>query len=160
MKLVALIPAILVLSACTTAAHKTRAVSQAEAAHAIDYGNALEAESSTAVDVTAYNKIIAAQGVDYYCGAGTCDTTPLLISGYAPVYPPALIASGITGSATVVFTIDENGNVVDARIESATQQEFADSSLIAVKTWRFRPASLGGKPVRNTSRQQFPFSLR
>lgn len=112
------------------------------------------------MDVSAYNKMIAAQGVGYYCGTGNCDSTPLLISGSAPVYPPELISSGITGNATVVFVIGENGSVTDAYVESATHPEFADSSLAAVKTWKFRPASLKGKPVKNTSRQQFPFALR
>ena len=112
------------------------------------------------MDVSAYNKMIAAQGVGYYCGTGNCDSTPLLISGSAPVYPPELISAGITGNATVVFVIGENGSVTGAYVESATHPEFADSSLAAVKTWQFRPASLKGKPVKNTSRQQFPFALR
>ena len=161
MKLVLLAFTVLILSACATVAKQTApAVSQGGEAIPIDYRYAVQTPNGTPVDVAAYNKMVAAQGFDYYCGTGTCDQTPLLITGYAPVYPPELLASEITGSATVVFIIDETGGVADARIESATRQEFADSSLTAIKSWKFRPASLAGKPVRMASRQQFPFALR
>jgi len=126
----------------------------------IDYRYAVETNHNTLVDVAAYNKMVSAQGFDHYCGTGNCDTPPLLVSGYAPIYPPQLVESWVTGSATVVFVIDVTGDVVDPRIESATRPEFAHASLMAVQTWKFRPASLEGKPVKMTSRQQFPFALR
>ena len=161
MKLVFVAFTVLILSACTTVAQqKPSAVSQAEVAIPIDYGYVVKTQNGTPVDVATYNKMIAAQGFDYYCGTGQCDQTPLLIFGYAPIYPPELIASDVTGSATVVFIIDETGSVADARVESATRREFADSSLTAIRTWRFRPASLDGKPVKMSSRQHFPFALR
>lgn len=130
------------------------------AAPPVDKQFAVDTTNGTPVDVRAYNRMIAAQGHAHYCGTGQCDSLPQLISGYAPRYPRELISSGVTGHASIVFTIDEHGSVVDPRVESATRPEFADASLHAIRSWRFKPATLKGEPVRLISRQQFPFELR
>ncbi len=125
----------------------------------IDYNFAVETPDNTPVDATVYNSMIAAQGHDHYCGTGNCDKAPELVSGYAPTYPPGLLVAGVTGDATVIFTVDEGGSVVETSIESSTRPEFADAVLSAIRTWQFKPAMLRGKPVRFRSRQQFPFEL-
>ena len=149
----------LTFASCTTTPNQDVSGSSHNAPP-IDYRFAVETPDSTPVDTAAYNKMIVAQGFDYYCGSGKCDKVPALVSGYAPIYPPGLRASSIVGSATVIFNINEQGNVVEQRVESATHSEFADAALRAVATWKFRPASLKGTPVRLNSRQQFPFDLR
>ncbi|MCL4182379.1 MAG: energy transducer TonB [Burkholderiaceae bacterium] len=124
------------------------------------YPHAVPAASGTLMNAAAYNKEISLQGLSYYCANNECNELPRLITGYAPVYPPALRSAGITGQATIVFTIDEQGSVIDPRVESATATEFSDASIQALRTWRFAPAALNGKPVRITPHQLFPFELR
>ena len=160
MKLLAIALIALTLTSCATTPRQDVPGGSQISAPPIDYRFAVKTATSTPVDAAAYNKMIAAQGFDYYCRTGKCDKVPALVSGYAPIYPPGLQTSGIVGSATVVFKINEHGNVVEQRVESATHSEFADAALRAIATWKFKPASLQGKPVSLSSRQQFPFDLR
>ena len=155
-----LLVTLLLVTGCTTARQRGDNVSTSDTAKPIDYRYAVETPNSAPVDAASYNRMIASQGHDHYCGTGRCDQPPQLVSGNAPLYPAALQSAGITGSATIIFMIDEQGNVVDARVESATRPEFSAASIGAVQTWKFKPASLRGKPVRMSSRQQFPFDLR
>ena len=63
-----------------------------------------------------------------------------------PIYPPAAIAAGISGTVVLEATIAGTGDVVHVRILSGPpmlQQE----SLNAAKTWRFRPYMLNGVPT-------------
>lgn len=52
------------------------------------------------------------------------------------------------GTAYVIFVVDEEGRVRDAKIQSSTDPAFERPSLKAVKTWKFEPGKRGGKPVR------------
>ncbi|KRG62939.1 hypothetical protein ABB26_14800 [Stenotrophomonas humi] len=148
------------VGACVWLSQQSRAADVPGITQDAGRGYEIAVPNGTPVNAGAYNQMIVAQGHEHYCGSGKCDRLPELVSGSAPTYPPELIAADITGSATLVFTIDEQGSVVDARVESATRPEFSDASLEAVRTWKFTPATLSGKPIRMETRQQFPFELR
>lgn len=150
----------LLATSCATAPTQQSSAIWPSGSQSIDYTYAIQNQNGTPIDTAAYNQMIAAQGFGYYCKSSRCDTLPKLISGYTPDYPPTLQAAGITGNATIVFTIDELGFIVDPRVESATRPEFSEAAIRAIQTWKFKPASLSGKPVRLSSRQQFPFDLR
>src|SRR3546814_1676455 len=55
------------------------------------------APTNSAIDVAAYNLEIKRQGIDYYCGSGNCDTLPVLLRAYAPIYPQAEREAGVNG---------------------------------------------------------------
>ncbi|SEL14028.1 TonB family C-terminal domain-containing protein [Pseudoxanthomonas sp. GM95] len=148
------------LPLCAAALGHQETASLAGSAMPVDYRFSVETPNGTPVDVAVYNKMMEAQGLEHYCDSGRCDRLPELLAGEAPVYPLELIGFDVTGQATVVFTIDESGSVVDPVVESATNLAFSEASLRAIRTWKFRPASLEGKPVRQSSRQQFPFELQ
>ncbi len=160
MKPIVLLLLVLPMMPAAAQAPPTGAAGAQEGEHAVHHAPGVETPNSTAIDAAAYNRIIQAQGPGYYCASGACDEPPAMIAGYAPVYPPELVAAGITGMATIVFTIDEQGRVTDSRVESATRPEFSEASIQALSTWRFKPATRGGAAVRMVSRQQFPFELR
>ena len=112
------------------------------------------------VDVSAYNAEIQKQGLSHYCPNGICDTLPALLVAYAPAYPEIALQEGLSGEATIIFSVDESGTPTAFEIESSSAPEFAEAAIDALKHWRFRPSTLNGKPIRVSSRQQFPFVAR
>jgi len=121
----------------------------------------LETDAGASVSARAYNQGMATQGADYYCGAGHCDQPPRLVSAVAPTYPTAALRAERTGQASVVFYIDEDGAVSDATLESATSPDFGQAALQAVRSWKYRPATRAGTPVRvGPMRQIIPFELQ
>ncbi|HEX2092478.1 MAG TPA: TonB family protein [Longimicrobiaceae bacterium] len=66
------------------------------------------------------------------------------------LYPPLLRESGVTGQAVLSFVIDATGRVETATVEvvSATHEAFGQASVQAAEKFRFRPARIGGRPVR------------
>ena len=67
----------------------------------------------------------------------------------APDYPIALKREGITGVVTVVFSVDEKGNVIDPEVRKSSNQGFDQAALNAISKWKFRPARQDGVPVRS-----------
>ena len=119
----------------------------------------LNTESGDSVAAHVYNREIAKQGLDHYCGDGRCDSPPRLVSATAPRYPAAAARARKSGQASVVFCVDESGSVTDVAIESATSPEFGQAALQAVMSWKYQPATLAGEPIRiGPMRQTFPFS--
>lgn len=84
---------------------------------------------------------------------------PELVASVPPVYPPALRRAGVEGRVVLVFVVDEQGQVQDARVERSTRPEFEGPALEAVRKWRFRPARKEGRPVRTYMRQPIRFSI-
>lgn len=128
-------------------------------AGAVQAESRVEAPSASQIDVAAYNRAIAAQGMEHHCPDAACDTLPEVLVGYAPIYPPQLLAKGKSGHATVVFTVDDDGHATEIHAESATFPEFGEAAVAAIERWRFRPATLQGAPVQMTMRVPFPFEV-
>ena len=61
------------------------------------------------------------------------------------------------GTVTILFTVDENGRVVDPLVQSATDPVFERSALAAVKQWKFEPGKKNGQPVRFRMRVPITF---
>ncbi|HEX2208387.1 MAG TPA: TonB family protein [Longimicrobium sp.] len=65
-------------------------------------------------------------------------------------YPPLLRDAGVTGTVQVRFRVMEDGRV-DAesiQITSSTHEQFNDPTTRAVRSLRFRPARVNGRPVK------------
>ena len=69
------------------------------------------------------------------------------------IYPSQL--KGLQGDVVVEVTIDEKGNVTDARVLQSLQQEIDDKVIATLRNWRFKPASVDGVAI--TSRQDVHF---
>lgn len=67
----------------------------------------------------------------------------------APDYPYELKRDGVNGVVTVVFSVDENGNVVDPEVQKSTNRGFDEAALKAIAKWKFRPARQDGVPVKS-----------
>lgn len=67
----------------------------------------------------------------------------------APVYPMHARRRGIEGWVKVAFIVDEQGHVHDVSIlEAEPPAIFEQSVKRCVSTWRFKPGTIEGMPVR------------
>jgi TonB family protein len=126
-----------------------------------EVGNRVETLSGDAISSAAYNGGLAKKSGDYYCGTGACDTAPALLNALAPVYPARALRAETEGRAAVSFEIDAQGIPQNITVQSASAAEFGEAAVEAVRSWRFSPATVGGKPVKyQRVLQVFPFELR
>jgi len=72
---------------------------------------------------------------------------PVAIARSAPPYPEAARKIRIEGVVLVEAVIDEAGNVVDARVLKDIGMGCGRAAVEAIRTWRYEPATLNGRPV-------------
>jgi TonB family protein len=79
----------------------------------------------------------------------------------APRYPGLMQSARQEGSVVAFFVVDTLGRVEPAsfRAASSTHTLFTESVRGAVLAMRFRPAEVGGHPVRQLVEQRFVFTL-
>ncbi len=82
------------------------------------------------------------------------------VSTPPPAYPAAARAAGVQGVVVVRLTIDEQGNVRDAKIVKG-DSNFDDVVLAAVKSWKYEPAKhQDGKPFLSVKTVKIPFKIK
>jgi protein TonB len=81
------------------------------------------------------------------------------ISRAEPSYPPEAKAAGIEGTVLVKIVISERGQVTDATVVRGPP-ELTGAALAAVKSWRFEPYILEGRPVAVTKIQPIRFRIK
>jgi TonB family protein len=87
----------------------------------------------------------AAEGPPYRVGGNVL--RPEKISGAAPTYTEKARKAGVTGTVVLDAVIDEKGNVTDIKVLQGLMSGLDESTIKAVKKWKFRPATLDGRPV-------------
>ena len=63
----------------------------------------------------------------------------------APAYPDSARAAGIEGAVVVRALVGSDGHVLRVEIETSVPGLDA-AALAAVKQWRYKPATVNGKP--------------
>jgi protein TonB len=78
-----------------------------------------------------------------------------------PRYPSRMVRRGIETNFNVYFVVDTSGIVDRETVElpPAVQQEFTSAVAEALFSWRFVPAELGGRRVRQRVLQPFSFRM-
>lgn len=84
---------------------------------------------------------------------------PEPISQVAPAYPTELRKAKVEGVVTLVFLLNEEGRVEDARVENSSRPEFEKPALDAIRRWRFRPGMKDGQVVRSFVRIPMRFRV-
>lgn len=79
------------------------------------------------------------------------------LKAVAPVYPPALKEQQISGRASVSFVIDALGGVHVPTVTLATEPEFAEAALAAIRQWHFPVPRRDGQPVQVMTGRVFRF---
>ena len=74
-------------------------------------------------------------------------TRPEKISGSAPAYTAEDRAAGVSGTVILEAVIDEQGNVTNVKVLKGLSAGLDESSMKAVRSWKFDPARMGGRPV-------------
>lgn len=80
----------------------------------------------------------------------------------APEYPEAMMLRRVEGAVVFRFVIDSTGlvDMSTVRVMSATRSAFARAVLEAMPKMKFRPASIGGRPVRLLVEQTYVFKIQ
>jgi protein TonB len=88
------------------------------------------------------------------------DTPAKGVSTPPPAYPAAARAAGTQGVVVVRLTIDEQGNVKDAKVVKG-DSNFDDAVLAAVKSWKYEPAKhQDGKAFLSVKTVKIPFKIK
>jgi TonB family protein len=74
-------------------------------------------------------------------------TRPEKIAGDPPQYTVEARMAGVQGVVILEAVIDEQGDVTEVRVLKGQPSGLDQSAVDAVRTWKFRPATLDGKPV-------------
>jgi TonB family protein len=105
-------------------------------------------------------------------GFGNCETTTAtdglaeehaeILSGPLPVYPELLRQAGVQGRVVLEATVDTTGRVVAPSILVilVTNPGFVAAARRALLATVFRPAMVGGKPVRMRVRIPYEFAIQ
>ena len=102
--------------------------------------------------------------------AGDFDSPPAMLTGEFPIYPASMLYRAViddrkTRHLPLVwdveskFSIDENGAVRDVRSSSTEPQSFSNHTTLAIREWRFRPASRQAQPLATHCTVTIAFDL-
>jgi protein TonB len=75
-------------------------------------------------------------------------------------YPELARRMRIQGVVRLEAVIDEHGNVVDARVLDDIGMGCGQAAVEAIRTWRYEPATLNGRPVSVYLEVRVSFQLR
>jgi len=73
---------------------------------------------------------------------------PELVNQIKPEYPEKVKKKGVTGTVILDALIDREGCVRDTYVLKGMPFGLTESSIAAVKSWAFNPATLNGEPVK------------
>ncbi|WP_141233490.1 energy transducer TonB, partial [Lysobacter antibioticus] len=69
----------------------------------------------------------------------------------APQYPAQALRRGEAGTVRIRVEVTESGDVGSLEVAEGSGSRLLDrAALAAVRQWRFRPATRGGRPVADT----------
>jgi protein TonB len=123
---------------------------------------------SAPVGNTAYGKIadtatdpnqVKAYSAKKYAPIYQVDSQPQVLGEVKVPYPPEARRAGVEGTVTLAITIDEQGNVVQAKVVSGPGYGLNEAALQAIRKYRFRPAMKGGEAVATDLKYAYTFLL-
>ncbi len=86
------------------------------------------------------------------------DVRPAIPTNFPdPEVYPWQIPAGVQGKVVVEITIDVQGNVTEMKVLQALGYGIEDKVLAALRQWRFRPATVDGRPIPSQQDVHFRF---
>ncbi len=73
-----------------------------------------------------------------------------------PSYPRSAVTAHVSGAVAVLVTINEQGNVVEARAISGPSLLW-NAAVDAARRWKFKPSTIGGVPAKTSKTIVFNF---
>jgi protein TonB len=90
--------------------------------------------------------------------SGQADVTLAMANFYPDPKPDlAVLPHGTRGDVVIDIVIDEEGKVVDTKVDQGLGHGVDEAVLAIVQTWTFYPATKGGKPVESAQQLLFHF---
>lgn len=90
--------------------------------------------------------------------SGLSEAIPLVRT--SPLYPPRALSRRIQGKVKILFTVTEDGAVMDPKVIASEPPDVFDSAALrAIRRWKFRKKIVDGKPVSWQSLQTIIFKL-
>lgn len=74
-------------------------------------------------------------------------TEPVKISGLNPIYPEPARRARIQGAVVLECIIGKDGTVTQTTVLRGLPLGLTESAVDAVRSWRFQPSTLNGRPV-------------
>lgn len=87
----------------------------------------------------------------------TANALGRVVKKVAPAFPVAAKQLNVTGTQDVQIVVDEEGNVIDAKVLKGNAL-FTQSSLAAIKEWKFTPLLKDGQPAKFTTIVTFNYT--
>ncbi len=88
------------------------------------------------------------------------EEAPELLKMVLPVYPEIAHKAGVEGYVIVQMVVDENGDVLEAKVVVASPPGiFEEAAIAAVMQWKFKPARQRDKPIKVRMGQRVNFML-
>ena len=109
-------------------------------------------------DFSMFYEVEAIDYVETIFDIDEVDRAPRPTYRVAPTYPYKLKQSGIGGSVSLLFVCDPRGRTKNIRVESATNIQFEEQAIRALRNWRFEPGIKDGKKVN--VQMLIPFNFR
>jgi TonB family protein len=75
-------------------------------------------------------------------------TPPVRLSGALPIYTEIARKAGVKGTVIAEAIIDRQGNVTNTRVLHGLPLGLDRAAVEAMKTWKFKPATLEGRPIK------------
>ena len=72
---------------------------------------------------------------------------PVRLSGDAPTYSETARKARLQGTVILEAVIDQKGDIGRVRTIKGLPMELTDQAIVAIKTWKYEPATLDGEPV-------------
>jgi TonB family protein len=86
-------------------------------------------------------------------------TPPILRDRAEAPYPPDALREGIEGTVGLELTVDEHGNVAEARVTAPAGHGFDEAARSAVRKFTFEPARRSGVALRSAVQLGYEFRL-
>jgi len=90
--------------------------------------------------------------------SGEADVTLAMASFYPPPKPDlSALPHGTKGDVVIDIVIDEEGKVVDTKVDQGLGHGLDEAVMAVLQTWTFYPATKAGKPVASEQQLLFHF---
>lgn len=118
-------------------------------------------EVSPTLSISSSNGALSALARPVTSGAPAVAQSELVpmhvVKTVAPMYPPIARVRRLSGSVVVQVTVGKDGRVHNPQLISG-QPVFRDAAFDAVKQWQFKPATLNGQTIDQTTQIKMDFN--
>ena len=103
--------------------------------------------------------VLAQSGHKYKVGEDGVKS-PVLIKEIKPRYTDSAKARGVQGVVEVTADVLSNGSVGAVKVTQSLDPDLDEQAVVAVKEWKFKPATKDDKPVDVEVQIELTFTLK